>query len=77
LEEITPAAPESSSVRVMLLGGEPMDGRRHIWWIFVSSSKEGIEQAKEDWHAGRFEPAPGETEFIPLPESETATVRYP
>ena len=54
--------------RVMLLGGEPMDGPRHIWWNFVSSSKERIEQAKADWQAGRFAKVPGETEFIPLPE---------
>jgi hypothetical protein len=43
----------------MLLGGEPMDGRRHIWWNFVSSSEERIEQAEEDWKAGRFAPAAG------------------
>ena len=53
--------------RVMLLGGEPMDGPRHIWWNFVSSSKERIEQAKADWREGRFAPVPGESEFIPLP----------
>lgn len=53
--------------RLLLLGGEPMDGPRHIWWNFVSSSKERIEQAKADWLAGRFPPVPGETEFIPLP----------
>jgi redox-sensitive bicupin YhaK (pirin superfamily) len=57
-----------SDVRLMLLGGEPMDGQRHIWWNFVSSSKERIEQAKQDWKLGRFAPVPGETEFIPLPE---------
>ena len=38
-----------SQARLMLLGGEPMDGPRHIWWNFVSSSKDRIEQAKEDW----------------------------
>ena len=75
--EITLVAPQSSSARVMLLGGEPMDGKRHIFWNFVSSAKERIEQAKEDWRAGRFAPVPGETEFIPLPESGPATVRYP
>jgi redox-sensitive bicupin YhaK (pirin superfamily) len=54
--------------RLMLLGGEPMDGPRHIWWNFVSSSKERIAQAKEDWRAGRFALVPGdEKEFIPLP----------
>ncbi len=55
--------------RLMLLGGEPMDGPRHIWWNFVSSSKERIDQAKADWAQGRFDTVPGETEFIPLPEA--------
>jgi redox-sensitive bicupin YhaK (pirin superfamily) len=63
--------------RVMLLGGEPLEGRRHIWWNFVSSSPERIEQAKDDWKAGRFSPVPDETEFIPLPESGPVVVRYP
>jgi redox-sensitive bicupin YhaK (pirin superfamily) len=57
-----------SHARLMLLGGEPMDGPRHIWWNFVSSSQERIEQAKEDWRQGRFALVPGdEKEFIPLP----------
>jgi redox-sensitive bicupin YhaK (pirin superfamily) len=55
-------------VRLMLLGGEPMDGPRYIWWNFVSSSKDRIEQAKTDWKAGRFTPVPDDPEFIPLPE---------
>lgn len=76
-EEIMLAASESSPARVMLLGGEPIDGKRHIFWNFVSSSQERIEQAKEDWQAGRFAPVPEETEFIPLPESGPAVVRYP
>ena len=54
--------------RLLLLGGEAMDGPRHIWWNFVSSSKERIEQAKADWKAGRFPPVPEDPEFIPLPE---------
>ena len=55
--------------RLLLLGGEPMDGPRHIWWNFVSSSKERIKQAKADWSAGRFGLVPGdEKEFIPLPD---------
>src|SRR4051812_5131330 len=54
--------------RLMLLGGEPLDGPRNIWWNFVSSSKDRIEQAKADWKAGRFGQVPAETEFIPLPE---------
>jgi len=76
-EPITLAATASSPARVMLLGGAPMDGPRHIWWNFVSSSKDRIEQAKADWKAGRFTPVPGETEFIPLPKSGPVVVRYP
>lgn len=57
------------NARFLSLGGEPMDGERYIWWNFVSSSKERIEQAKEDWAQGRFDTVPGdEKEFIPLPE---------
>ena len=63
--------------RIMVLGGEPMDGPRHIWWNFVSSSKERIEQAKADWKSGRFPPVPDEAEFIPLPEDPPPNVRYP
>ena len=58
----------SGPARLLLLGGEPMDGPRHIWWNFVSSRQDRIEQAKADWRAGRFAAVPGETEFIPLPE---------
>ena len=55
-------------VKTMLLGGEPLDGPRHLWWNFVSSSTERIEQAKRDWAAGRFGQIPGDDhEFIPLP----------
>jgi hypothetical protein len=53
---------------VMLVGGEKMHGARFIWWNFVSSSRERIEQAKADWREDRFPPVPGETERIPLPE---------
>ena len=52
----------------MFLGGAGMNEPRYIWWNFVSSSKDRIEQAKEDWKSGRFAAVPGETEFIPLPE---------
>jgi hypothetical protein len=53
----------------VILGGAPMDGPRHIWWNFVSSRKERIEQAKAEWKAGHFGKVPGdEIEFIPLPE---------
>lgn len=76
-EEIILSAGASASTRLMLLGGEPLDGQRHIWWNFVSSSRERIEQAKGDWKSGRFSPVPEETEFIPLPETGPAVVRYP
>jgi len=66
-----PGAPLTTSAvapaRLLLLGGTPMDGPRHLWWNFVSSSEERIEQAKADWQQGRFATVPGETEFIPLP----------
>ncbi len=55
--------------RVMLLGGAPLDGPRHLWWNFVASSRERIEQAKADWKAMRFGTIPGDDrEFIPLPD---------
>jgi redox-sensitive bicupin YhaK (pirin superfamily) len=55
--------------RVMLLGGAPLDGPRHIWWNFVSSDKERIERAKQEWKDGKFGTIPGDDqEFIPLPE---------
>jgi redox-sensitive bicupin YhaK (pirin superfamily) len=57
-----------SPSRVMLLGGQTL-GPRHLWWNFVSSSRERIELAKSDWKAGRFGGVPGDPEFIPLPES--------
>ena len=55
-------------LKAMLLGGEPLDGPRHLWWNFVSSSQERIEQAKLDWREGRFGQVPGDDEFIPLPD---------
>ena len=55
--------------RLMFLGGSALEGPRYIWWNFVSSRRERIEQAKEDWKSGRFALVPDETEFIPLPES--------
>ncbi len=55
--------------RVMVLGGEPL-GPRHVWWNFVASSRERIEQAKSDWQAGRIPlPVGDDKEFIPLPET--------
>ena len=55
--------------RVMLLGGEAFRTPRHVWWNFVSSSRERINQAKDDWRQGRFPKVPGDTEeFIPIPD---------
>jgi redox-sensitive bicupin YhaK (pirin superfamily) len=63
------AVQATTRARLMFLGGSAMNGPRYIWWNFVSSRKERIEQAKEDWRSGRFRPVPGETDFIPLPQS--------
>jgi redox-sensitive bicupin YhaK (pirin superfamily) len=58
-----------TAANLMLLGGAPLDGPRHIFWNFVASSKERIERAKDDWRAGRFPKVPGdEVDFVPLPE---------
>jgi redox-sensitive bicupin YhaK (pirin superfamily) len=55
-------------LKAMLFGGEPLDGPRHMWWNFVSSSKERIEQAKQDWDSGAFGLIPGDAhDRIPLP----------
>jgi redox-sensitive bicupin YhaK (pirin superfamily) len=63
--------------RVMLLGGEAFATRRHVFWNFVSSDRERINQAKDDWRAGRFPTIPGDAdEFIPLPD-KPKTVSYP
>ena len=59
----------ATDAHFVIVGGAPMDGPRHIWWNFVSSRKERIEQAKAEWAAGHFGKVPGdEIEFIPLPE---------
>ncbi len=59
----------SSDAHLVLLGGDTLPGRRHIYWNFVSTSEARIEAAKSDWKAGRFAKVPGdEEEFIPLPE---------
>ena len=65
--------------RVMLMGGEAFATRRYVWWNFVSSSKERIEEAALDWREGRFPTVPGdEAEFIPLPDPQkVTTVSYP
>ena len=57
-----------TAARLMLVGGEPMDGPRHIWWNFVSSRKERIEEAKEAWRRQRLGVIPGESEPLALPE---------
>ncbi|HEX9208546.1 MAG TPA: pirin family protein [Steroidobacteraceae bacterium] len=54
--------------RLMLAGGAPLDGTRHVYWNFVSSSRERIEAAKRDWRERRFAPVPGDPERIPLPD---------
>jgi redox-sensitive bicupin YhaK (pirin superfamily) len=56
------------AARLMVLGGDALPERRFIWWNFVSSRKERIAQAADDWEAQRLGQVPGETEFIPLPE---------
>lgn len=63
--------------RLMLLGGEPMDGPRAVVWNFVGSSHERLEQAKEDWKNQRFPPVPDETEWIPLPDLPGRPIFYP
>jgi len=57
----------TAASRLMLLGGAALEGSRHIWWNFVSSSPERIAQAKADWKDGHFPAVPGDSEFIPLP----------
>jgi redox-sensitive bicupin YhaK (pirin superfamily) len=67
-----------TGAHVMLCGGAPLDGPRHVWWNFVSSSRDRIRQAREDWQAGRFVLPPDDhDEFIPLPTAEPKTVSYP
>jgi len=64
--------------KVMLLGGEAFTSPRHVWWNFVSSSRERINQAKEDWRAGRFASVPGDSEeYIPLPDGKPKTISEP
>ena len=58
----------TGTARLMLCGGDTLEGERHVWWNFVSSSRERLEQAKNDWRDGNFGDVPGEPDFIPLPE---------
>jgi redox-sensitive bicupin YhaK (pirin superfamily) len=62
--------------RVVLFGGESL-GERFMWWNFVSSRKDRIAQAADDWKAGRFAAVPDETDFIPLPDKAPSIVNYP
>ena len=72
-----PRLSSSSTARLMLMGGEAFTTRRYVFWNFVSSSRDRINQAKEEWKAQRFPLVPGDDqEFIPLPEVPT-TVSYP
>ena len=65
-----------SEAHLVVIGGEPLDGRRFMSWNFVSSSKERIVKAGEDWEAQRFDKVPGETEWIPLPVKKPAGGQY-
>jgi redox-sensitive bicupin YhaK (pirin superfamily) len=68
----------ATGAHVMLCGGAPLDGPRHVWWNFVSSSRDRINQAKEDWRGGKFVLPPDDNEeFIPLPTAPPKTVSYP
>jgi redox-sensitive bicupin YhaK (pirin superfamily) len=75
-QDVELSAPEPT--RAMLVGGAKLAGERHVYWNFVSSTKERIEHAKDDWRNGRFPRVPGDdVEFIPLPDDLTpsATAR--
>jgi redox-sensitive bicupin YhaK (pirin superfamily) len=75
--EHLPMLSSRSGARLMLCGGAPLDGERHVWWNFVSSSRERINEAKRAWRAGEFALPPDDhDEFIPLPEVPM-TVSYP
>lgn len=72
-----PVLRSTGGARLMLCGGEPMDGERLVWWNFVSSSRERLNEAKRAWRAGEFALPPGDdAEFIPLPDVPL-TVSYP
>jgi redox-sensitive bicupin YhaK (pirin superfamily) len=63
---VTIAAPDGA--RLVVIGGEPISGYRHMWWNFVSSRKERIQQAKNDWLAQKMGAVPGDDEWTPLPD---------
>jgi redox-sensitive bicupin YhaK (pirin superfamily) len=72
--ELVEFAPGAAACRTLqasqlaVIGGAPLDGPRHIWWNFVSSSEARIERAKEEWREDRFARVPGDPERIPLPD---------
>ncbi|CBN53723.1 MULTISPECIES: pirin family protein [Kamptonema] len=66
----------SANARCVVVGGEPV-GERYKWWNFVSSRRDRIEEAKQDWKEGRFDRVPQETEFIPLPEEPQPKAEQP
>ncbi len=68
---VTPELRLGAGASLMLIGGEPV-GKRLIWWNFVAPTEARLEQAKQDWRAGRFARVPDETEFIPMPGDEAA-----
>lgn len=65
--DVVIAAPHGA--RLVLLGGEPLEGPRHIYWNFVSSRQDRILQAADDWRARRFPDVPGDDDYIPLPDT--------
>ncbi len=77
-DAITVRNPGAAESRFVIVGGATMDGPRYIWWNFVSSRRERIDQAKAEWKAGRFDTVPGDAEeFIPLPDEPQQVVHYP
>jgi redox-sensitive bicupin YhaK (pirin superfamily) len=64
----TAAIVAGQATRLMVIGGDALDGRRFMWWNFVSSRKERIAQASQDWEQQTLGQVPGEAEFVPLPE---------
>jgi redox-sensitive bicupin YhaK (pirin superfamily) len=65
-----------SAARLMLIGGAPMDGDRYIWWNFVASSRELMDDAATRWAGGGFPPVPGDPEFIPLPQDRAPQTTF-
>jgi len=77
-QPVTIRNPGPDVTRCVILGGATLDGPRHIWWNFVSSRRDRIEQAKADWKAGRFPLVPGDEEaYTPLPEQRGAPRAIP